>query len=293
MRAIKPEAVKPSKPKTLLSGPAKSHKSRFALQFPSTYYIDTESGITQQHYQDDLKQAGGVYMGPEQGSQDFTSVLDEIKWLHSNKHEFKTLVIDSMSKLANIGFAAEEARMTDAGQSIEYGAHKKPTMRQIRRLVGLINQIDMNVLLICHSKDKWVGKGKDRSVDGTTYDGWEKLEYELDLWIETKLLGSKASGTVRASRYKQFPMGNTLPLEYATFAQIYGKDIMEKVAEPIVPVSKDRLQEITNLLTLLRVSEEELDKWLKKLQAEELEDLTRENAEKLFGFLNDKIKGVK
>ena len=293
MRAIKPEIVKPRKPKMLIFGPPKSWKSRLSLQFPANYYIDIESGATQPHYRQDLIDAGGVYMGVEQGSQDIATVIEEIKWVRTNKHDFKTITIDSLSKLGNVGFWAEEARMIDAGISIEYGANKKPTMRQVRRLWSLLENLDMTVILICHEKDLWEGKGKDRSVVGKTFDAWDKLEYEMDLVCQSRRLGASATMTVTASRYKQFSIGTSIPMDYKVFAQAYGQEIIEKPSEPVVPIMAEQLAEIKRLVELLKIPSESIDKWLTKAKAEDIEDLTKEQGESLLADLNKKLKGEK
>ena len=51
LKGIKPEVVKPQKPKILITGPAGSRKSSFVLNAPAPFYIDTESGITREQYQ--------------------------------------------------------------------------------------------------------------------------------------------------------------------------------------------------------------------------------------------------
>ena len=187
-----------------------------------------EAGITQPHYMQDLIASGGVYMGQAQGSQSLPTVIEEIKWLQTNKHPYKTFVLDSLSHITNLGFDMEEARMTDKGEKIMFASNRKPTMRHIRRLFMLLNNLDMTKIIICHSKAKWVGEGDDRKTDGTTFDGWEKLEYILDLWCESRRVGKEAVMTVRATRYKQFPLGTEVPMTYQGFTKFYGENVMDK-----------------------------------------------------------------
>ena len=56
LRAKKPEAVKVSKPKFLISGESGVGKTFFALDFPRPYLIDVESGATRPQYQEKLKE---------------------------------------------------------------------------------------------------------------------------------------------------------------------------------------------------------------------------------------------
>lgn len=292
MRAIKPEIVKPGKPTFLVSGPPKTWKSRLALQFPQPYYVDTESGVTQPHYMQDLINSGGVYLGQAQGSQSFSTVIEEIKWLQSNKHDYKTFVLDSLSHITNLGFDMEESRMVDAGQKIEFASNRKPTMRQVRRFFSLLNNLDMTKIIICHGKDKWVGEGGDRKREGTTFDGWDKLEFILDLWCESRRVGKDGVMTVRATRYKQFPLGTEIPMTYAAFSKFYGENIMDKAAVPVLPATPEQASEISRLVTMLKMSEDEVDKELAKNKVQEIEDLTKQGADAFLLLLNNKIKGV-
>lgn len=295
MRAIKPEIVKPGKPTILLSGPPKTHKSRLALQFPKGYYVDTEAGSTQPHYMNDLIKSGGVYMGQAQGSQSFSNVIEEIRWLQTNKHDYKTFVLDSLSYISNLGFATEESKMLDEGKQITFGSNKKPVMRQIRRMFALLKNLDMTKIVICHAKDKWEGEGNDRKVTGTTFDGWDKLEYELDLWCESRRVGKEGIMAVRASRYMQLPIGMDVPMSYASFAKIYGQDIIEKPAVPIVRADAELCAKIKNVSEMLingkKITEDDMEKWLLKDGAQEIEDLVQDRAEKLLDFLDKKLKG--
>ena len=61
-----------------------------------------------------------------------------------------------------------------------FGASKKPAIQLTRRLLAWFSKLDMNVILICHQKSQW----KDGKEVGVTFDGWDKLEYELHLASE-------------------------------------------------------------------------------------------------------------
>lgn len=293
MRAIKPEVVKPGKPTFLVSGPPKTWKTRLALSFPQPYYVDTEAGATQPHYMQDLIASGGVYMGQAQGSQNFQTVIDEVRWLQTNKHDYKTFVLDSLSHITNLGFDMEEARMVDAGQKITFASNRKPTMRQVRRFFSLLNNLDMTKIIICHSKDRWVGEGDDRKREGVTFDGWDKLEYILDLWCESRRVGKEAAMTVRATRYKQFPLGIEVPMSYQAFTKFYGENTMDKAAVPIVLATPDEVAEIKRLVTMLKMTEDDVDKELTKNKVQEIDDLPKAGADAFLLLLNNKIKGVK
>ncbi len=122
--AVDPKAAEPSRPKITVFGKPKVGKTWGALDFPSVYYIDTEAGADLAHYTDKLKKSGGMYFGREQGSQDFATVIEQVKALATEKHPYKTLVIDSLSKIYNMEINKEAERL---GDKDGFGASKKPS----------------------------------------------------------------------------------------------------------------------------------------------------------------------
>lgn len=291
LKGRKPELIAPPKIKMCVYGSYKTWKTRFSLQWPAIYFIDVEAGAKLPLYKQDLIKNGAIYFGPEDGAQDFGLVLAEVRNLLTTKHDRKTLVIDSVSELEGISIAKEEERLDDAKKEAKFGAQKKPAIKNMRRLFNYIRTIDMNVVLLAHKRDQWEGVGDERKVTGTTFDGWDKIGYKIDLLCESKLVDNQGQMVVKGSRYEAFPIGRTIPMDYAAFSQMYGKEIIEKPAVPLVPATPEQTAEIVRLVTLLKISEEEVDKWLTKAEAEEIEDLSKEHAERLLSLLNDKVKG--
>jgi hypothetical protein len=128
-------------------------------------------------------------------------------------------------------------------------------------------------------------------VTGTTYDGWDKIGHKIDLLCESKLVDNQGQMVVKGSRYEAFPMGRTIPMDYAVFSQMYGKEIIEKPAVPIVPATPEQIAEIDRLIKLLKIPEDEVDKALTKYEVEEIEDLSKAHADQILITLNDKVKG--
>lgn len=291
LKGRKPELVASPKIKMCIYGTYKTWKTRFALQWPGAYYIDVEGGAKLPQYKQDLLKMGAIYFGPEDGAQDFNLVLAEVKSLLTTNHDRKTLVIDSVSELEGISIAKEEERFDNAGKEPMFGAQKKPAVKRMRRLFDYIRALDMNVILLAHKKDKYEGEGEKRKLTGTTYDGWDKIGHKIDLLCESKLVDEKGQMTVKGSRYEVFPMGRTIPMDYPVFAQLYGKEIIEKVAVPIVPATDAQTTEIKRLVKLLNISEDDVDKQLAKAEVSEIDDLSKENAEKFLAALNEKVRG--
>ena len=149
LKAVDPKSADPKKPKLLIFGKPGAGKTWGSLDFPGCYFIDCEGGANLGHYTDKLKKSGGMYMGPEQGSMDFQAVIEQVQALATEDHNFKTIVIDSVSKLFNTAIATEAERLGDKNA---FGADKKPAVANMRRLVNWLSRIDMNVILIAHEK---------------------------------------------------------------------------------------------------------------------------------------------
>lgn len=285
LKARKPESVKPSKPKFLISGESGIGKTFFSLQFPRPYLIDTEQGATRQQYQDRLKEAGGVYFGKEEGSQDFESVLEEVKQLATVKHEYKTLIIDSFSYLYLL-----EAAEAELNVGSDFGRDKREANKPTRQLIRWLEKIDMNVILICHSKAKWGRQGKEVYQEGTTFDGYDKLEYILDLWVEI-LKGGKTF-IVRKSRIESLPQGMSLPISYEKFAEVYGAEILEKDAQPADLATPKQVNEVKDLIDALNIEKEQIEKWLKKCDVDTFQEMTKEQIQGLIDALKKKLEKV-
>jgi hypothetical protein len=282
LKAKAPESVQASKPKFMIYGESGVGKTFFALDFPKPYLIDTEGGATRDQYQAKLKKVGGAYFGKEEGSQDFKAVINEVRELCTTKHEYKTLIIDSFTYLYMLEAAEAEAK----GGS-DFGRDKKAANVPTRQLISQLEKCDLNVILICHSKQSWERRGKDIINTGTTFDGYEKLEYILDLAIEI-IKGGKTF-FVKKSRITGLPQGESFPLSYDKFASIYGKEVIEKESTPIVLATMDDVKRLHQLIEGLKVEPDTVEKWKAKCNVETFFEMSKEQIAALIQHCEKKI----
>ena len=268
LKAVKPEVVLTPKPKFLLSGRSGVGKTMFSLSFPTPYYMDVEGGAVRHQYRKKLADVGGVYFGKEQESDDFGSVLEEIKTLATTAHNFKTLIIDSFSHLYLRAAALAEEKIGN-----EFGRDKKEANRPTRQLMRWIGEVDMTVLLVCHSKDKWERRGRDIINTGSTFDGYDKLEFDMDLWLEAVKLGNTRTLLVRKSRIESFPEWKEFALDYKEFAALYGEGTIEQVAKPVEMATPELAAKLRGLLDVVKIEPEVVSKWLEKAGADKFEDM--------------------
>jgi AAA domain len=285
--AVAPKSAAPSRPKILIFGREGIGKTWFSLQFPSVYFVDTEGGANRDHYTDLLEKAGGVYLGPTEGALDFETVIGQVQALASEKHHYKTLVIDSVTKLFNAAISDEAERL---GDKDAFGASKKPAVQYMRRLVTWLMRLDMSVILTCHQKDIWGLSDKgQREVVGAGPDAWEKLSYELDLCINVQKVGPRRIGKIGKSRLLGFPENDTFDFNFETFAEMYGRDVIEADSKPLNLATNEQVAEITRLLGIVKLAEGQEGKWLAAAGAEAWREVDDDKAEKVIAALKAKL----
>jgi hypothetical protein len=291
LKAVAPKHVPPPRAKTLVFGKSGVGKTWCALDFPTVFYIDTEGGAKLNHYQEKLEQAGGVYLGPEQGSTDFGVVLEQVRALAEERHSYRTLVVDSITKLFNDTVAREAERIIVSGNKDEFGASKKPAVAAMRRLVSWLTRLDMNVILVAHAKDEYAASGKgERELIGITFDCWDRLEYELDLCVRVEARGASRVAVVRKSRLEGFPTGATLAWSYDEFAERYGRENLEAEAKAIVLASAEQVAELRRLLETVRMPDGWLTKCLERANAETPEELTADQIGAMLSIIKEKMQ---
>lgn len=281
MPGKKPELVKRGKPKFILSGNSGVGKTFFMLSgFPNPLVIDCEGGAVEPQYIAKMKEVGAEYIGKEEGSQDFATIIKELKWYATNKHDRQTLVIDSFSKLYNLTAAIAEEKVGNT-----YQADKKEAQKPTRQLQLWMDRLDMTIALVCHSKSKWMN---GQPTGTTTFDGWDKLEYDLNLWIELVQTGKRRDIVVRKSRIEGFILGNSYPADYETFAKLYGTEIINKPSEQIILATPEQVADAKGLVAFRNISDEDQKKALKKYDVEQWEELSSDEIKTIIEKLKEK-----
>lgn len=282
LKAVDPKTAEPSKPKVLIFGKPGSGKTWTSLDFPKVYYIDTEGGADMEHYTDKLKKSGGVYLGVDQGSLSFETILDQVKALATEKHEYKTLVIDSVTKVFATEIANEAERL---GDKDAFGASKKPAVSYMRQLVSWLTRLDMNVILIAHEKDLYgLDEKKQRNIIGVTFDAWDKLEYELHLCLNIFKMAGQHKARVTKSRLTGFKDAEVFEWSYNTFADRYGRTILEGEVKPVVVATAEQLATLQDLFERVKLPDDYESKCLKKAQVEGWEEM---DSDKIAAVIKD------
>lgn len=285
LRAKKPKDQKPKKAKVLIYGPAGVGKTWTSLDFPKCMYMDVEGGATNEEYTDKLHESGALYL-PQSDASDFLSVLEEIKTLAMVKHDRKTLIVDSYTKLFMSAISEEEERLSDNDEKIAFGNEKKPAVKYSRRLVTWLDKIDMNVIVVCHEKALW----KNGEQIGETFDGWDKLAYELDLTLQISKRGPERIAIVRKSRLSGFPDGDSFTWSYDEFANRYGREQIEGDVAILIPASDEQVATMRRAEDKGLVSSDDVSKWLEKAGVDSWADMDQDTIQKCIDFVTKERK---
>lgn len=293
LRAVKPHAIE-KRLKMFMFGEAGVGKTFASIQFPMPYLMDTERGAENDQYVKALAGVGGVYFF----TTDLDEIINEVLALMTEKHEYRTLVIDPITVPYNDACerAAREiaARENKPGvDGTEFGRNKNVADRKMKRLAALLLRLDMNVILTAHAKTKWSRVGGDLKEMGRTFDGYSKLEYLFDLVVEVERRGQERVGIVRKSRIESFTDAEVFPFSYDNVAEKYGRQILERAAEAVSLATPAQVAELKHLVGVLKIDEETIEKWLKKADAEGFEELTAETAFKFIDYLRTMIDAPK
>lgn len=278
LRGVKAEETQ-HRLKVFFYGAAKVGKTTASIQFPKPYWIDTEGCADKPIYVDLMKKSGGVVFQ----TQDFEEVVKEVKSLMTEKHDYKTLIIDSFTIIYSELVDKLELKMGN-----EFGRHVTAANKRVKHLLNLLLRLDMNVIITCHSKNEY---GNGMTVLGQTFDGYKKLDFFFDVIFEAQKRGKDRGVLVKGSRFECFKEGEVIPFTYEEISKRYGKEIMEKDTVPVKVADFKQVTELLKLIELLKIPEDTVEKWLKKANSETLEDMSYNDIEKCILHLKQKIQG--
>lgn len=286
LRGIKPKEVK-KRLKVLFYGSAGVGKTTAAIQFPQPYLIDTEKGAENEQYVKLLTQnEGSIFQ-----TTDFNEMIDEVKALLSEKHPYKTLIIDPLTTVYNDLLekcAAELKKLSKEKDATgtEFGRHYGEANKKMKHLLTLLLRLDMNVIITSHAKNEY---GDNMKVLGVTFDCYKKLDYLFDLVFEVQKRGSQRVGIVKKTRIEAFADNENFPFSYESIADKYGKDVLEREAVPVQLASKEQIDTLNHLIELLKIEDDVKQKWLDKSDSENFSEMNSTQIQACIDMLNKKL----
>ncbi len=281
LRGAKPQQIQ-KRLKAFFYGNAKVGKTTAAIQFPKPYLIDTERGAENDKYVKMLEKGGGVIFQ----CNDFEEVVKEITSLLTEKHEYKTLIIDPMTILYD-----DLVEKWSNKVGTDYGRHLGPAAKQMKNLYSLLLRLDMNVIITSHAKAEYKMVGKELTLLGNTFDCYKKMDYMFDLILEIQKRGKDRVAMIKGTRLEGFLEDETFAFSYDEICNRYGREILERECVAAKLATDEQLKELDRLIELLHVPQETIDKMLKKEEVEDLKYMSFEYTQKCIDHLKLKIQG--
>jgi hypothetical protein len=288
LRAKKP-TLEPNRFRALIYGNKGVGKTHFTVSIPSVYYIDTEGALKYKRFVEMLVENKSDSIA----LYELEEIIKEVKDLISTKHNYKTLVIDSISFPYNLLSHLEVERLTKKSpntEGTEFGANMAKAKRLTFHLGMLLTRLDMNVIVTAHEKTKYQ-KGEEI---GKEPDVNEKMGYALGTQIHLRLQGKSIKAFIEKSRYSELKNQELIDFDngYETIKKLFGEEVFLREAIKEELASEDQIKEARRLQELLNFPEESLQKWLISKHSHSLDEVNASDIEKLIEFFNSKIKGA-
>ncbi len=281
LRAKPPEAVT-KRLKLFLYGPAGIGKTSAAIQFPNSYIIDAERGS--ENYDAAIRASGSVVFP----TTDMDEVVTEVKSLLTEKHEFRTLVIDPITTLYNALLDKCELQVGS-----EFGRHYGAANKTMKRLANLVMALDMNVIVTAHAKKEY---GQNLSVLGQTFDAWKQMDYWFDLVIELGKSAKKRMAKVVKTRLDTFPDEERFEWSYdavkTRYEKKYGEGVLDKASLTVELATSAQIKELKELIDTVKLPDGLVDKWLTKANADRWEDVPSETVQKCIAYVQARMPKV-
>lgn len=273
LKAKPPEVIE-KRLKLFLWGVSGIGKTTACCQLPKPYIIDGERGT--ENYTDLIRSVGGAVLQ----TTDMDEVLDQVKALMTEKHDYKTLVIDPLTPIYNALVDKCEIKIGS-----EFGRHIAAANKVMKRLINLIMALDMNVVISAHAKKEY---GNNLAVLGMTFDCYRALDYIFDLVIQLERRGKKRYGKVIKTRLASFPEDDSFEWNYDVLKQRCG-DVLDRQAAIVNLASPAQVTELKSLLELVRLPDGTTEKWLSKAGVETFEDMPAEVISRCIAFVQNRL----
>lgn len=291
LKAKSPE-IKEKRLKMLVYGPAGVGKTTGVIQFPNSYIIDTEKGT--ENYSNTINKGKSVVLT----TLNIDEVKEELKALATEKHSYKTLIIDPITQIYNnvqekwtrvfekYAKSEKEEEVQDFG--MRYWGKVKGDFKGLQRLMLAL---DLNVIVTSHQKDVY---GTAFNKIGVTFDSMKGDDYLFDLVFRVE----RKNGSLVAYKVKErAELGKEkFPAEfewsYANFCKFYGKEVLEKEATPVIMATKEQVDRANKLIGVVKVDQETINKWFAKADVDDFEEMSGEQITKVIDFLEKKVASL-
>lgn len=277
------------RPKIFLYGDFGTGKTPFALSMPSPVVIDAEKGT--EPYNDAFE-----FSVLHANTAD--EIMGAVDWLLKNKHPYKTFVIDPIT----VYWEALQKKWSDIflkrnkgskGYKFDfYDLQSKDWMTiksEYKDFMRKLSTLDMNLVVTAREKVKYKD-GSFMVADGQTFDGEKSLPYLFDTVIRLhRDEKGKRIGTCLRDRNRKIPEGLFDP-SYENLEKLFGRKLLNRTAKAVVYATSDQKKTLQEYLNNSGATPEQVQERLMMYGAEDLDSLTKEDAETIINKFKDALR---
>jgi hypothetical protein len=230
---IKKAKAKEKRLKLLLWGDSGVGKTPLALRFPNPIVIDLERGT-------DYYGEWFDFDVPET-CKNSDDVFEVVKYLNSNKHKYKTLVIDPITifwdmlqeKWSKILHKKKKGTAGDMGSYYELqGTDWKAPKAEFKSFMRLITSLDMNIILTARDKTEYAESGFLKKTGLMTIDCEKSLKFLVDTRIHLFKKSGKTWGNCSRDRSRKIKTDIDMEITYEMLSELIGEESLNKDSVP-------------------------------------------------------------
>lgn len=270
LRATKPKTIC-NRFKASIFGAPGAGKSFFAYGFPRPYIIDTEGLMKYSQFVKMIEENQGVVVD---SLKTLDSISVEIRALMTEAHDYKTLIIDSISTPYATALKEESKRVGTA-----FHVHRTVPNQTLTTIADLLTDLDMNVILIAHSKTRY----EDGKSVGERPDVPDKFEYMMGTVIQVRLTPKRRIGHVLKSRYTEMETLSSFELSYTAIKKMFGGEMFER---NVVCVDLPSSAQLAQFEACSRGNTPLKNQWLKAANITDFSQMKKSDLEKCIAYFS-------
>jgi len=267
----------------LIAGESGSGKSFFVANLQNALIFDTDIGGGLAYADARIKANNSERI--EVGS--YIDVIDVLSQRQNQLKNFNKLSIDHLSTLHQESVLRHNPRMVK-----DFGSAGDKAAKEWRKVRELVRWGDFHLICTSHLKGKW----EEEKVVGEQADAAKKIEGDFHI-----VLHAHNDGTFRypmkckVHKWRRDPddprgkVPSTFPLSIEAFAKIHGYSLNdERHAVPMA--TTPQVIEIQRLISVVKMQDGMVAKWMAKAKAESWEDFTQTDLQKCIDYLTGLMK---
>lgn len=272
--------------KALLFGGPGAGKSHFCCSFPETYYIDTEGLDEYEQFREMLTHNKSSFITLHE----LSDIVDEVRSLLTEKHHYKTLVIDSLTNVFEEMAFAEAHRLSKGGKvdGTEFQRHLTKPKRLLSHLCNMFRRLDMNIIVTTQEKAEYF----QSEQIGMIQDIPKSVPYALGTIMNIKMIGNQPTAKFSKTRYKQFSTNELMNLSYREIENRLGQEMFVKEVKQIEIASLEQINILKDLIKLFNVPLETIQTAFTRSKSSCFEDMPADKVNIWIKSLQKKVPNI-